>query len=146
MNYRKMTSADVPVTFEIAIAGREKSFTREGLYVAGITEEFTVNLIDVERAVEGWVCECDNKVVGVSLGNKTSGEIWCIVVLPEYERRGIGSQLYKSVAEWLVSLDWKELWLGVHEAQVNAYNFFKKRGWRDDEMRGPFRIMKKTIS
>jgi len=134
------------VTFEVAFAGREKSFTREGLNAAGITEEFTVNLIDVERVVEGWVCECDGKVVGIGLGNKASGEIWGIVVLPDYERRGIGSQLYKSVGEWLISLGWKELWLGVQEdVQVNAYNFFKKRGWRDDEMRGQFRIMKKSI-
>ena len=90
MNFRKMTSADVPVSFEIAIAGREKSFTREGLYAAGITEEFVVEALDGDRSVEGWACECDGRVVGVAMGNKTNGEFWVMVVLPEYEKRGIG--------------------------------------------------------
>lgn len=146
MDIRKMTSTDVPVSFEIAIAGREKSFTREGLYAAGITEEFVVEALDGSHSVEGWVCECDGKVVGVAMGNKTNGEFWVMVVLPEYEKRGIGSKLYDLTTDWLASQGWKELWLGVQqELQLNAYAFFKKRGWKDDEMRGPFRIMKKSL-
>jgi GNAT superfamily N-acetyltransferase len=146
MNFRKMNSGDVPVTFEIAILGREKSYTREALAAVGITEESTVELLDVSHSHEGWVCECDGKVVGTAMANKNTGELWVVVVLPEYERRGIGSKLYATALEWLVSLGWKEAWLAVlPKIQVTGYSFFKKRGWRDDEMRGDFRIMKKSL-
>jgi GNAT superfamily N-acetyltransferase len=142
-----MTPSDVPVAFEIAIAGRERSFTREGLYAAGITEEFVIDALDVSRTVEGWVCECDAKVVGAAMGNRTNGEFWVMAVHPDYERRGIGSKLYTLTTDWLRSLGWKEAWLGVQEEiQVNAYSFFKHRGWVEDELRGPFRIMKKSLS
>ena len=80
------------------------------------------------------------------MANKTNGEFWVMVVHPDFQKRGIGSKLYDETMDWLRSLGWKEAWLGVQqELQTNAYSFFKKRGWVDDEMRGLFRIMKKSL-
>ncbi len=141
-----MTSGDVLTIFEIAILGKEKSFTREALYAVGITEEMVADTLDGARTHEGWICECDGKVVGFSMANRGTGEFWVMAVLPEYEKRGIGSKLHDQAMDWLISLGWKESWLGVlQDIQVNGYGFFKKRGWVDAEMRGPFRIMKKSL-
>ena len=146
MKYRKMTSADVLTIFEIAILGKEKSFTREALYAVGITEEMVADTLDGARTHEGWICECDDKVVGFSMANRGTGELWVMAVLPEYEKRGIGSKLHDTAIDFIKAQDFKEAWLGVlQDIQVNAYGFFTKRGWKDDEMRGPFRIMKKSL-
>ena len=146
MYFRKMNSGDVPVTFEIAFQSRGKSYKREALTAVGITEEATVVMLDVLHSHEGWVCECDGKVVGAAMADKNTGELWVVVVLPEYERKGIGSKLYIQAIEWLVSLGWKEAWLAIlPDIQVNGYSFFLKRGWVNDEMRGDFRIMKKSL-
>src|ERR1700761_6682154 len=121
MQYRKMTSQDVPIIFEIAIAGREKSFTREALYAVGITEEFVADTLDGARSHEGWICEYDGKVVGFSMANRSTGELWVMAVQNEYERRGIGSKLHAQALDWLVSLGFKEAWLGVlQDIQVTA--------------------------
>ena len=146
MHFRKMNYGDVSVAFEITLLGREKSFSREALSAVGITEESVIEMLDVLHSHEGWVCEVDAKVVGFAMGNRNTGEFWIIAVLPEYERRGIGSKLYTLTEDWLRSLGWKEAWLAVlQDLQITAYSFFRKRGWVDDEMRGAFRVMKKSL-
>ena len=146
MHFRKMNSGDVPVAFEITLSGREKSFTREALAAVGITEEFTVDVLDGTRSHEGWVCESDGKVVGFAMGNKLTGELWIIAVLPEYEGKGIGSKLHTLAEDWFKAMGRKEIWLAVlQDIQKTAYAFFKKRGWTDDAMRGDFRTMKKVL-
>lgn len=133
--------------FEVTYSSREKSYTREGLTAAGITEENVVKMLDVDVSHQGWVCECDSKIVGFVMGNGKTGEVWVLVILPDYEGKGIGSKLYDLTETWLGSLGWKEIWLGIlQDIQVRGYAFFKKRGWVDDEMRGDFRIMKKRLS
>jgi len=146
MHFRPMNSGDVPVIFDVTYSSREKSYTKEGLTAAGITEDSVTAMLDVAHSHQGWLCEVDGKVVGFVMGNKDTGELWVLVVLPEYEGRGIGSKLYTLVIDWLISLGWKEAWLGIlADIQVNGYGFFKRRGWVDDEMRGDFRIMKKSL-
>ena len=146
MRFRKMNSVDVPVAFEITLSGREQSFSREALAAVGITEEFVVDVLDGVRSHEGWVCESDEKVVGFAMGNRNTGEVWIIAVLPEHEGKGIGSKLYTLTEDWFRSTGRKEIWLAVlQDIQKTAYAFFKKRGWVDDDMRGDFRIMKKRL-
>jgi GNAT superfamily N-acetyltransferase len=146
MQFRKMNSADVPAAYVITLSTREKSFTREAMTAVGITEESVIEMMDVSRSHEGWVCEIDGNPVGFAMGNKNTGELWVIAVLPEFECKGIGSQLHDLTLDWLRSQGWKEAWLAVlQDIQVDAYRFFKNRNWIDDEMRGPFRVMKQIL-
>jgi GNAT superfamily N-acetyltransferase len=146
MHFRKMNSTDVSTAYEITLSTREQSFTREAMTAVGITEESTVEMMDVTRSHEGWICEVEGKPVGFAMGNKDTGELWIIAVLPEFERQGIGSQLHNLTEDWLRSQGRKEAWLAVlQDVQVDGYRFFKNRNWIDDEMRGPFRVMKKFL-
>lgn len=142
-----MTPKDVPDIFDVTFSGDEKSFTREGLDAAGINEAFVVDLLDVAKSHEGWVCEVDSKIVGFTMGNAKTGELWVIAVRPEHEKKGIGSELYNLVEKWLVSLGWNEIWLGILEdKQRKGYAFFKNRGWVDNGMNAAWRLMKKSMA
>ncbi len=70
MHYRKMNSADVPAAYAITLSTREKSFTREAMTAVRITEESTIEMMDVAHSHEGWVCEIDGKLVGFAMANK----------------------------------------------------------------------------
>ena len=86
-----------------------KTFTRDEeqaeieLTRMGITPEAVRELLaDSHR---GWLCEVDGRVAGFSMGNKSTGEMWVIAVLKEFEDRGIGMALLQQVEDWLGGLE-----------------------------------------
>ena len=66
----------------------------EALAEAGIKRESTSDALSVNIA--GWLCEVSGKIVGFSMGDKDTGEMLVVAVLPEYENRGIGKRLMGS--------------------------------------------------
>lgn len=91
MTFREITTRDIPALFDVRTSVRENTYTREGLYRDGITEETVTEMICSTH--RGWLCEADSKIVGFAMANGTTGEFWVIAVLPEYEGQGIGSKL-----------------------------------------------------
>ncbi len=88
------------------------------------------------RWPDGWICD----------GNKSTGEFWGIAVLPNFERRGIGTSLADKIEGWLREVGTQEASLAVIKSlQVDGYAFFKARGWEDGEYRGLSRVMKKKL-
>jgi GNAT superfamily N-acetyltransferase len=79
------------------------------------------------------------------MGDRTNGEMWVIAVLPEYEGRGIGSELLTRVEDWLWSEGWEESWLTTDvDPALRAYGFYLAHGWVDDRIEGGLRYMKKA--
>jgi len=87
MTFREITTRDIPALFDVRISVRENTYTREGLYRNGITEETVAEMIGTTH--RGWLCEADSKIAGLAMANATTGEFWVIAVLPEYEVQGI---------------------------------------------------------
>jgi GNAT superfamily N-acetyltransferase len=142
MNFREIVSNDVPALFDVRVAAKENSFSREALYAAGITEESVRKMLQTTH--QGWLCEDREKVVGFAMGDGQTGELWVIAVLPEFEGKGIGSRLLSLVEEWLWSTGHTELWLWTSiDPKLRAYSFYRKRGWEDSEIKGDIRYMKK---
>ena len=80
--------------------------------------------------IKGWLCEIDNKIVGFTMGNKTTGEMLVIALLPDYEGLGIGKQLLTLVENWLFSQGHNELWLTTSpDPKIRSNGFYKKLGW-----------------
>jgi GNAT superfamily N-acetyltransferase len=78
------------------------------------------------------------------MANGSTGEFWVIAVRPEYEGRGIGSELLELAEGWLWSIGWKEIWLWTSlDTRLRAYSFYRKRGWIDAEIRKNQRFMTK---
>jgi ribosomal protein S18 acetylase RimI-like enzyme len=99
MNFREITEADTPALFAVRTATHENRLTHEELQVMGITEE-TIKEKMVGSFKE-WLCEVQEQVVGFAIGDKATGELWVIAVLPDYIGQGIGATLLGLVKKWL---------------------------------------------
>jgi GNAT superfamily N-acetyltransferase len=142
MKFRLIEPEDIAETIDVRAASRESSFSREELRQLGITEESTGKLLSTTH--RGFLCEEEDRIVGVAMGDGETGELWVIAVLPEYEGRGVGSQLLALVEEWLWSLGWKEIWLWTSsDPMKRASHFYLNRGWYIHETKGGILYMKK---
>ena len=108
----------------------------------GITRESVEKKLD--STYKGWLYEIDSKIVGFSMGDKNTGEIWVIAVLPEYINRGIGFRLLQKVETWLFSEGCEKLWLTTDtDTRLRSYSFYIKNGWKDDLIKNGLKYMTK---
>ncbi|MAX23709.1 MAG: GNAT family N-acetyltransferase [Phycisphaeraceae bacterium] len=139
---RRIEKTDIPALFIVRVATRENALSMETLNQLGITLDSVATMMDTTH--QGWLCEMDNKVVGFAMGNRKTGEMWVLAVLPEYENRGMGKALILAVENWLFSEGLEELWLTTDiDTTLRAYGFYRHLGWQDSEIRDGCRYMKK---
>ena len=67
----------------------ENRLTSAQLTALGITESSVSEKL--LGSYKGWLCEEQGSVVGFAIGDRSSGEMWVIAVLPTHIRRGIGA-------------------------------------------------------
>ena len=140
--FREITSSDVPALFDVRTATHQNNMTREELHSLGITVESVREKL--EGTYKGWLCEVDGQVVGFAMGDRATGELWVIAVLPEYIGRGIGSRLLRAVEQWLAESGCDRLWLTTDVDQaLKAYDFYRSHGWQDDRIEDGLRFMGK---
>jgi hypothetical protein len=82
MNFRKIAPLDIPALFAVRVSTHENRLTLEELTALGITEESVKEKLS--GSFHGWLCEADQRMVGFAMGDKSSGELWVIAVLPGY--------------------------------------------------------------
>ena len=145
MNIRAITEGDIPALFVVRVATHENQLTRQELASLGVTEE-TVKA-RLRGTFKGWLCEVDAQVVGFAMGDRTTGELWVIAVLPDYIGQGIGSALLRRVEDWLVATGCARLWLTTDlDPGLKAYRFYRQHGWHDDRIENGLRYMVKNTS
>jgi ribosomal protein S18 acetylase RimI-like enzyme len=128
MIFRKIEPKDVAELFNVRIATRENTMTMAALADMGITPESTTQALSCN--ISGWLCEVAGKIVGFSMGDKNTGEMLVVAVLPEFEKRGIGKQLMELIQGWLFSNRHEELWLLENsDPNIRAYGFYRRLGW-----------------
>jgi len=133
----------VPALFVVRTATRENAYTREELARLGITEKSVGTMLATSH--RGWLCEAEGRVVGFAMGDRRTGEMWVIAVLPEFEGRGIGARLLTEVEGWLFTEGWTEVWLTTSiEPELRALGFYRRYGWVDREIKGGLRYMIKA--
>ena len=109
---------------------RENPISREQLAELGITPAAIAGDLASGR-IKGWVCAHDSQLVGFCNGDGKTGEVLVLAVLPEYERRGVGSNLLAHAVEWLRSVGFKTLWLAASpDSGLRAHGFYRSLGWR----------------
>ncbi len=140
MKLREITRTDVPSLFHVRTRTRENRYTPEQLTALGITEQ-TV-LARLTSTFKGWLCQVEASVVGFSMADRATGELWVIAVLPEFERKGIGNRLMESAEEWLWSSGCDRAWLTTDlDTTLRAYGFYRHRGWLDWKVENGLRWM-----
>ena len=130
LTIREMQVHDIERCIWVRTQTRENRWSMEALQRAGITAESVGARLDTTH--RGWVCECEGQVVGFSMGDRSSGELWVVAVLPDFEGRGIGTRLLEAAQEWLHANGWEEIWLWTSpDTSTRAYTLYSRRGWRD---------------
>lgn len=77
---------------------------------------------------KGWVCEVDNTIVGFSIVDLKENNIWALFVKPEFEKKGIGKELYTRMMDWYFDQTKTPVWLGT-APNTRAEMFYEKLGW-----------------
>ena len=143
LNIRQIELADVPTLFRVRTSTDENRLTLEELAALGINETSVKNkLLGTYR---GWLCEDNGNIVGFAMGDRATGEMWVIAVLPSHIHQGIGSSLLAQIEAWLFSAGCSEIWLTTDlDVRLRAYSFYRNRGWTDWKIEQGNRYMKKT--
>lgn len=129
LQYRRAVSADTAECVALRGRTRENAISEATLASLGITAQSWANSIETGR-LPGYVCTDDNQIVGYCFGDKQTGEIVVLAVLPQYERRGIGKALLLRIVEELRSLGYQRLFLGCsRDPSHRSHGFYRHLGW-----------------
>jgi GNAT superfamily N-acetyltransferase len=109
--FRETLPSDIEGLFPICARTRENRISKEGLASIGITAESIAKQMTGGR-VKGWVCST-RQPSSNSVAAMRTGEVLVLAVLPDYERRGIGTYLLSRVVEWLRSVGSDTVWLAA---------------------------------
>jgi GNAT superfamily N-acetyltransferase len=130
LHFRSAVASDAPEVITMRGQTRENAVSVSGLASLGITAESWGEKIEA-GALSGHVCTDNGRLVGYCFGDRDTGEILVLALLPEYESRGIGRTLLSRVAEDLWPLGFKRLFLGCSKNPCHrSYGFYRHLGWR----------------
>jgi GNAT superfamily N-acetyltransferase len=128
--FRETLPSDIEGLFSVRARTRENAFSKEALASIGVTAESIAKQMASGR-LKGWVCLDSSTLVGFCNGDKETGEVLVLAVLPDYERRGIGAGLLARVVDWLRSVGCNAIWLAASpDARMRAHGFYRSLGWR----------------
>ena len=129
LSFRRATPEDIPACLILRGRTRENAVSAERLAMAGITEASWA--ADVRSdALPGYVCCDDDAIAGYCFGDRASGEVVVLALLPAYEERGIGRQLLALVVTLLAEAGHERLFLGcAADPATRSHGFYRHLGW-----------------
>jgi len=144
MNFREITEQDLPAVFEVRVATREHAYSMDELAELGITPESVAEMMKKDHW--GYLCEMDERIVGFAMGDRSTGEMWVIAILPDYEGLGIGGKLILLVENWLKDQGCKKLWLTTgSDPGMRAFGFYLHQNWKKAEVEGEIMYFRKSV-
>lgn len=127
--YRTSQPDDAAVCLDIRGRTRQNPVSAEFLRSIGITLE-TWSAGIRSGALPGHVCLVDDNIVGFCFGDRDTGEVVVLALLPEFEDRGIGRELLDRMVKELSGLGHKRLFLGCSkDPESRSYGFYRHLGW-----------------
>ena len=122
MNIRVAQITDIPAMHHIRMAVKENVLTnplavQEADYVPYLTKEGAA-----------WVYEESDQIMGFAILDIEAGEVWALFVDPDFEGKGIGSQLHDMMIGAYFAAGQTELILGT-EPGTRAEAFYRHKGW-----------------
>jgi len=89
----------------------------------------------INRRGKGWVALSGDAIIGFAIADLAGANIWALFIDPEFEARGVGSQLHRIMLDWYFNLTDQPLWLST-EPKSRAETFYRKQGWRETGIYG----------
>lgn len=133
MKYRPARPGDAKECVVVRGKTRQNPASEELLRSMGITSKTWAENIR-SGALPGHVCTVDENIVGYCFGDRETGEIVVLAMLPDFEDRGIGRELLDRTVKELAQLGHTRLFLGCSpDPESRSYGFYRHLGWRSTE-------------
>ncbi len=127
--YRKAVPEDAPKCIAIRGCTRENAFSEKQLAALGITLSTWREGIR-DGSLPGYVCCIDEEMVGYCFGDRETGEIVVLALLPDYEQLGIGKMLLYLMTQEMRRKGFKRIFLGCStDTTSRSYGFYRHLGW-----------------
>lgn len=128
--YRRAKPEDAPDCLSLRGKTRENAFSVEQLAALGVTLDTWQAAID-DGSLPGYVATVDDVLVGYCFGDRQTGEIVVLALLPAHEGNGLGKALLDLTVDHFRSLGFDRLFLGCStDPNVRSYGFYRHLGWR----------------
>jgi GNAT superfamily N-acetyltransferase len=129
VTYRKAVPEDAAACIDLRGRTRENAFSVAQLAAVGVTlESWRAGIRD--GSSPGYVAIVDGRMAGYCFGDRDSGEIVVLALLPEYEARGIGKALLERMVEDFRTWGFARLFLGCSsDPNSRSYGFYRHLGW-----------------
>ena len=124
MNIREAVLDDIPQIQTVRNAVKENRLSDPALVSDRDCEDF------ITKRGKGWVCEIDNRIVGFSIADLQSNNIWALFVHPDFEKQGIGRLLHVVMLDWYFSQTKETVWLSTSPG-TRADKFYRSMGWME---------------
>ncbi|MDP9915345.1 GNAT superfamily N-acetyltransferase [Variovorax boronicumulans] len=130
ITYRQAIPEDTPACLDLRGRTRENAFSVDELKALGITlESWRAGIAD--GSLPGYVALVDGELAGYCFGERDTGEIAVLALLPAYEGLGIGKALLALMVEEFKGLGFQRLFLGCSpDPQVRSHGFYRHLGWK----------------
>lgn len=128
--YRRAIPDDTPACLVLRGMTRENAFSVERLAALGITlESWRAGIAD--GSLPGHVATEGGKIVGYCFGERETGEIAVLALLPEHEGQGVGRTLLSLVVAEFEDFGFHRLFLSCSaDPASRSYGFYRHLGWR----------------
>ncbi|WP_152223362.1 GNAT family N-acetyltransferase [Pseudomonas sp. SCB32] len=129
LTFRPALPDDAALCLTIRGLTRENAFSEEALRALGITaESWSLGIQD--GSCPGFVACVDGQRVGYCFGDRDTGEIVVLALLPAHEGRGIGKTLLGLMVGKLARQGFKRVFLACSsDPTVRSYGFYRYLGW-----------------
>ena len=127
--YREALPGDIPQMHVIRMSVRENVLSNPDL----VKEEDYLPFLLTKG--KGWVATRDEQILGFSIVDLESHNVWALFVDPGYEGLSIGKNLHHLMMNWYFAKTSETIWLGT-EPGTRAESFYRKCGWKETGMHG----------
>ena len=129
VTYRKAVPEDTAACIDLRGRTRENAFSVEQLATLGVTLESWQSGIR-DGSFPGHVAMVEGRMAGYCFGDRDSGEIVVLALLPDYEAKGIGRALLERMVEDFRGWGFARLFLGCSsDPNSRSYGFYRHLGW-----------------
>lgn len=130
LRLREAVPADAAACIELRGRTRQNAVSADRLLGYGITAASWAEGIR-NGGLPGCVAEADGRLLGYCFGDRATGEVQVLALLPEAEGRGLGRQLLAEVMTRLRALGHGRLYLGCSpDPASRSHGFYRHLGWR----------------
>lgn len=120
---------DTPAFIDLRGKTRQNAITAERLAEVGITADTWAQMMRSGN-LPGYVCLRNGQMAGYCFGERGTGEIVVLALLPEAEGLGIGKTLLERVMADLRAQGHQRLFLGCsNDPASRSYGFYRYLGW-----------------